>query len=124
MRTPGLSRHHAGDGIFRPPDRTAVRRRPRDHTSSMRPEHATATSKPHGPDARVRSSVDLPELAFRPLHGILRRRALDRLCVHIDDDVLGQHLGRLLARGAGEAGRLAELACNLEGAHYWIGPPR
>src|SRR5450755_3122474 len=84
--------------------------------TSMRPAHAAATSQPHGPDAWVRSSVDLLELTFRPLHGILRRRALDRLCVHIDDDVLGQHLGRLLACGAGEAGAWPSLPATLNGS--------
>ena len=47
----------------------------------------------------MRSSVDLLQLVFGPLDGILRGRALDCLRVHVDDDVLGQGLGGFLAAG-------------------------
>ena len=39
--------------------------------------------------------VDLGGLAVRPLGRFLGRHALDRLRVHVDDDVLAHHLGRL-----------------------------
>src|SRR5206468_9291158 len=58
--------------------------------------------------------VDLLELAFGPLHGVLGLRALDGLGVHVDDDVLRVRLGGLgrrrarMPEGAGHAGRLPE----------------
>src|SRR5438445_6127019 len=45
------------------------------------------------------SDVDLRELSLCPLHGILGGHALDGLCVHINDDVLGYDLGCLARRG-------------------------
>ena len=45
------------------------------------------------------SDVDLVELTLGPIHGILGRHALDGLCVHINDDVLGHDLGCLARRG-------------------------
>jgi hypothetical protein len=41
-------------------------------------------------------AVDLDHLSVRPLDRIGRRHALDRLRVHVDDDVLGLHLGGFL----------------------------
>src|SRR5438093_1318312 len=42
--------------------------------------------------------VDLLQLTRRPLHGVLRAHALDRLREHVDDDVLAQRFGRLAPR--------------------------
>src|SRR5713226_2444627 len=39
--------------------------------------------------------VDLLQLAFRPLHGVLRLHALDALGVHVRDDVFCERLGGL-----------------------------
>src|SRR5712692_3991774 len=44
---------------------------------------------------KVSGLVDLLELAFRPLHGVLGLHALDGLGVHVRDDVLGEGLGGL-----------------------------
>src|SRR5262249_12649810 len=44
------------------------------------------------------SDVDLLELSLCPLHGILGGHALDGLCVHINDDVLGYDFGCLARR--------------------------
>src|SRR6266446_4468754 len=58
--------------------------------------------------------VDLLQLAFGPLHGILGLHALDGLGVHVDDDVLRVRLGGLgrrrarMSEGARQAGRLPE----------------
>ena len=43
--------------------------------------------------------VDLPQLAGRPLHGVLGTHPLDRLGEHVDDDVLAQrrHLASSMA---------------------------
>src|SRR4051812_2709764 len=42
--------------------------------------------------ARCLRFVDLLELPFGPLHGVLRLHALDRLRVHVGDDVLREAL--------------------------------
>ena len=42
--------------------------------------------------------VDLLQLTRRPLHGVLRAHALDRLREHVDNDVLAQRFGRLAPR--------------------------
>src|SRR5262245_17791082 len=47
--------------------------------------------------------VDLAHLFGRPLHRLLGRHALHRLGVHVGDDVLGEHLGRLAVRRPGVA---------------------
>src|SRR5213594_1695965 len=58
--------------------------------------------------------VDLLQLAFGPLHGVLGLHALDGLGVHVDDDVLRVGLGGLgrrrarMPEGASQAGRLPE----------------
>jgi hypothetical protein len=57
-----------------------------------------------GTRKRRSSGVDLVELAFGPRDRILRGHALDRLGIHVDDEVLGQDLGGLLAGGSGKAG--------------------
>src|SRR6185437_12953997 len=48
-------------------------------------------------------AVDLDHLSVRPLDRIGRRHALDRLRVHVDDDVLGLHLGGSLVGRSGIA---------------------
>src|SRR5258708_1650983 len=45
--------------------------------------------------AWIRSRVGLDALAVGPLGRLLGRHALDRLGVHVDDDVLADHLGGL-----------------------------
>src|SRR6266850_5109042 len=63
---------------------------------------------------RRSSFVDLFQLAFGPLHGVLGFHALDGLGVHVDDDVLRVGLGGLgrrrtrMPEGARQAGRLPE----------------
>src|SRR5947207_4918363 len=47
--------------------------------------------------------VDLLEFGLRPLHGVLGRRALHALGVHVSDDVLRVRLGGLRRRGPGIA---------------------
>src|SRR6266545_7903661 len=78
---------------FRAAKRVAQRERTR---ASYRP---TATfglvvSRPM-PGGCISSRVRLGRLRVRPLGGFLGRHALDRLGVHVDDDVLADHLGRL-----------------------------
>src|SRR5216683_224706 len=78
-----------------------------------------------GPPVGPRRSglVDLLELALSPLDGVLGLHALDRLGVHVDDDVLRERLGGLAGgrprvaedagisrRGAEQLERLVDLA--------------
>src|SRR5215207_6219453 len=48
-------------------------------------------------------AVDALQLTRGPLHRCFRRAALDRLGVHVGDDVLGERLGGLAVRRAGMA---------------------
>ncbi len=43
----------------------------------------------HARDVHSASAIDFFEFFFRPLHSIFGRHALDRLGIHIDDDVFG-----------------------------------
>src|SRR3954451_21929434 len=70
------------------------------------------------------SDVDLRKLSLCPPHGILGGHALDGLCVHINDDVLGYDLGCLARRGplvASEAPRARRL---LVGQHNRVVAPQ
>src|SRR5262249_7393476 len=51
--------------------------------------------------------VDLDELPMGPLHRILGSHALDRLSIHVDDDVLGDDLGCVAVRRSGVANQTA-----------------
>src|SRR6266850_6134271 len=51
---------------------------------------------PHSMAWTKSGAVDLDHFSVRPLDRIGRRHALDRLRVHVDDDVLGLHLGGFL----------------------------
>src|SRR2546423_1627840 len=62
-------------------------------------------------------AVDALQLTRGPLHRRLGRPALDRLGVHVGDDVLRERLGGLAVRRAGVARRQAEPARHLEGRH-------
>src|SRR5215471_2091519 len=72
---------------------------------------------------RSSSAVDRLQFTLCPLDNVLRRHALDRLCVHVDDDVFGEHFSRLLAGRSRIARRLAQAPRNLVGLHYWILAP-
>src|SRR5262245_46038117 len=67
----------------------------------------TATSLPlaesRQPGRDPSALVDLLELGLGPLDGILGLHALDRLGVHVDDDVLREYLRCLARGGAGVA---------------------
>src|SRR5215831_3027701 len=69
------------------------------------------------------SAVDRLQFTVGPLNDILRWHALDRLGVHVDDDVFGEHLGRLLAGGTRKAWRLAQAPRHLVGFHHRILAP-
>src|SRR5205085_10173818 len=64
-----------------------------------RPEDSAAPRKMGG-GGGLSSDVDLLELSLCPFHGILGGHALDSLCVHINDDVLGYDLGCPARRGS------------------------
>src|SRR6267378_3786575 len=51
------------------------------------------------------SGVGLDDLRVCPLGRVLGRHALDRLRVHVDDDVLADHLGGLAVGRPGVAGQ-------------------
>src|SRR3990172_3707179 len=69
----------------------------------------SAASSPAAPPAppamgffnEASALVDLLQFPLGPLHGVFGLHALDRLRVHVDDDVLGVHLGRLGGRRSG-----------------------
>src|SRR5438067_9184323 len=64
--------------------------------------------------------VDLAHFFSGPLHRFFGGHALHGLGIHVGDDVLRQHLGRLAVRRAGVARREAELGGDLEGRHHRI----
>src|SRR5437016_3656461 len=57
----------------------------------------------------TRSGVDLDQFVMRPLDRLLGGHALDRLRVHVDDDVLGDDLGGLAVGWPGMADEPADL---------------
>src|SRR4029453_1519135 len=69
---------------------------------------------------RYRSAVNLAHLAFGPLHRVLGGHALDGLGVHVDDDVLGEHLGSLRSRRSRMAIDAAEPGRDAVGSHYRV----
>src|SRR5258707_12753087 len=70
------------------------------------------------------SGVDLGEFAMRPFDGFFRRHALDRLRVHVDNDILGHRFGRGAAGGTGMTGiARRDLPDRLERQHDRIGFP-
>src|SRR5580704_6919990 len=75
------------------------------------------------PGIALLGAVDLGQLVMRPFDGILGCHALDRLRVHVDDDVLGDDLGRLLVRGPGIAGEASLLRHIFERRQHWVGVP-
>src|SRR5262252_10457823 len=64
--------------------------------------------------------VGLLQLTLGPLRRIFRLHALDRLRVHVHEDVLDERLGRLAARRARIAGPAAVLRRLLEGDELGI----
>src|SRR5215216_3682558 len=69
------------------------------------------------------STIDLHQFAMRPLDGVLGRHALDRLCIHVDDDVLGPDLGRLAIGCPGIAVEPAEAGQVLEWQQHRVDVP-
>src|SRR4051812_42895568 len=66
------------------------------------------------------ASVDLLQLAGRPLHGLLRRAALHSLGEHVDDDVLAVDLGGLGVRRPREAHRARVVGRGAEALHRLV----
>src|SRR5262249_48659401 len=87
-----------------------------------RPEDSPAPRKMGR--GRITSDVDLLELSFCPLHGILGGHALDGLCVHINDNVLGHDLGCLARRGPLVASEAPCARCLLVGQHDRVVAPQ
>src|SRR5947208_239358 len=67
--------------------------------------------------SRGKSDVNLAQLTGCPPYGVLRRHALHRLGVHVDDDVLAQHLAGFAIRRPGIAGELSGAAGIAERQH-------
>src|SRR5256885_12801 len=88
-----------------------------------RPEDSLAPHEKWEGDG-LTSDVDLLELSLCPLHGILGGHALDGLCVHINDDVLGDDLGCLARRGSLVASEAARARRLLVGQHNRVVAPQ
>src|SRR5215813_1870279 len=56
-----------------------------------------------GDGGLIRSRVGLDDLVMSPLGGFLRRHALNRLRIHVSDDVFRHHLGGLAVGRSGVA---------------------
>src|SRR5579883_731347 len=97
-------------------------------SATMRPP-ATPISTRSPPATRAflrissTSGVDFHQLAMRPGDGVLRLHALHRLGVHVDDDVLGLHLGGLARGRPGIAEQPAGDRDHLERGQHRIGGP-
>src|SRR4051794_9095126 len=65
-------------------------------------------------------AVNLYELVMRPFDRVLGRHALDRLRVHIDDNVFRDRLGCIASGWPGIAGKAAAARGEAVGAHYRV----
>src|SRR5262249_12709229 len=99
--------------------RRAIRAMISSHPFSCR---AVAPHDPATPP-RTASGVGLDAFAVGPLGRLLGRHALDRLGVHVDDDVLADHLGRLAVGRPGIACQPAEHRQVLERLQHRIDVP-
>src|SRR6516165_7485066 len=88
-----------------------------------RPEDSLALHE-NGERDGLASDVNLLEFSLCPLHGILSGHALDGLCVHINDDVLGYDLGCLARRGPLVASESPSARCLLVGQHDRVVAPQ
>src|SRR6266850_6935945 len=73
--------------------------------------------------SRLRSGVDLHELVMSPFYGLFGSHALDRLRIHVDDDVFGFDFGSIAVRATGKAFEAADAWQIPERAHHRINVP-
>src|SRR6266481_6533801 len=73
--------------------------------------------------SRLRSGVDLHELVMSPFYRVFGRCALDRLRIHVDDDVFGFDFGSLAVRASSKAFETADARQILERAQHRIDAP-